>query len=281
MDRSHAAVHLDLDGGAHIFRAHRWRYEEPDDFLFKTGLCNALDFFDEAGVRATLFVIAEDVGDAHKRSLLREAVQRGHEIASHSLTHRKLTTLDRAEKRREIFDSREALAQSLGVAVAGFRAPGFDIDREALQMIAEAGYRYDSSLFPTADFARRTGVAEVSALPHYPLPDSSLIELPLPGYRPLPWPFHPSYSLVLGTWYFRLGLLSFRRNHAPLVLLFHLTDFAQPLRQSILPNRRARLFTLSHLGSEAKRHRCRQMLELVAGEYRLTQTAELLNQPNR
>jgi hypothetical protein len=99
----------------------------------------------------------------------------------------------------------------------------------------------------------------------------------MPAYRPLPWPFHPSYSLVLGTWYFRLGLRAFRRSHAPLVLLFHLTDFAEPLREAILPNRRARLFTLSHLDSGAKRQRCRQMLNMVAREYRLAATSELLN----
>jgi peptidoglycan/xylan/chitin deacetylase (PgdA/CDA1 family) len=268
---------MDLDGGAHIFLAHHWRYDGPDDTLFESGLRSALDFFDETGVRATLFVIAEDLGNTHKRNLLREAVRRGHEIASHSLTHRKLTTLDRTAKRREIFDSREALSQSLGVAVAGFRAPGFDIDRESLQMIAEAGYRYDSSLFPTADFASRVGVAELSALPHHPLPGSSLIELPMPAYRPLPLPFHPSYSLVLGTWYFRLGLTSFRRNRAPLVLLFHLTDFADPVPRAFLPHRRARLYTLSHLDGDVKRRRCRRMLDMVAREYRLAATSELLS----
>ena len=123
VERISAAVHLDLDGGAHVFRAHGWRYEAAADPLFETGLRTALDFFDEAGVRATLFVIAEDLALPFKRELIRDAVRRGHDIASHSLTHRDLTTLGRAEKWREIFESRERLAQSMGHWLRRFWKP--------------------------------------------------------------------------------------------------------------------------------------------------------------
>jgi len=277
MESNPAAVHLDLDGGEQVFRAHGWKYEAASDALFETGLRGALDFFDEAGLRATLFVVADDLADPRKRKLIADAVRRGHDIASHSVTHRQLTALDRGEKWREISESRERLAQSLGVEIAGFRAPGFAIDRESLQMIADAGYQYDSSLFPATDLASRAGFAAVSASPQRPLTDSPLVELPMPAYRPLPFPFHPCYSLVLGVWYFRLGLRLFRRTRAPLVLLFHLTDFADPLPQSALPHRLAGMYTLSHLSSGAKRRRCRQMLKIVAGEYQLGPTHMLLS----
>jgi peptidoglycan/xylan/chitin deacetylase (PgdA/CDA1 family) len=271
-----ATIHLDLDGGVHIYRVNGWRYKAPDDLLFETGLRQALDFFDRAKVRATLFVIAEDLGDPRKRELLSEAVRRGHDIASHSLTHRKLTTLNSDDKRREIFESRERLAQELGVEVRGFRAPGFDTDRESLELIDSAGYSYDSSLFPTPGVARRVGISNLCASPHYPLEDRQLVELPLPAHWPLPFPFHPCYSLVLGEWYFRAGLRRFRRTAAPLVLLFHLTDFADPLPENLLPNRMASLYTLSHINGERKRKRCEQMLELVNRQYELVETKTLL-----
>src|SRR4029453_1641046 len=121
MDPIPAAVHLDLDGGADVYRAHGWKYESRDDPLFETGLRKALDFFDEAGMRATVFLIAKDLAEPRKLELLRDAVRRGHEIASHSVSHRKLTALSRDEKWREISESRERLAQSLGVEIAGFR----------------------------------------------------------------------------------------------------------------------------------------------------------------
>lgn len=268
---------MDLDGGAHVFRAHGWRYGASADTMFETGLRTALDFFAEAGVQATLFVIAEDLAEPRKLELLRDAVRRGHDIASHSVTHRKLPALERGEKWREIFESRERLAQSLGVDVKGFRAPGFAIDHESLQMVAEAGYQYDSSLFPATGLANRVGVVALSASPHRLFADGPLVELPMPAYRPLPFPFHPCYSLVLGAWYFRLGLRLFRRTRAPLVLLFHLTDFADPLPRASLPHRLARVYTLSHLSSEAKRQRCGLMLNIVAREYQLSPTGMLLS----
>jgi hypothetical protein len=276
MDRIPAALHLDLDGAAHIYRIHGWAYTSPEDPLFETGLPRALDFFESVGVNATLFAIAEDLDNPRKRELLEEAARRGHEIASHTLTHRKLTSLSCEEKRREIFESRERLSKELAVEVRGFRAPDFALDAEALEMIAEAGYHYDSSLFPSASFARSVGLQSLSALPQRPLMDHQLLELPLPSHRPLPLPFHPCYSLVLGTWYFRLGLKSFQRTQAPLVMLFHLTDFADRLPEKYLHNPWARLYTLSHLTGEAKRERCERMLEIVRGEYQLVPTTELL-----
>lgn len=273
-----ATVHLDLDGGAHIFRAHGWAWRSDDDPLFMTGLRRALDFFERVGVKVTLFVIAEDLDDARKRESLREAVGQGHEIASHSLTHRKLTTLARDEKRHEIFESRARLKSELGVEARGFRAPGFAIDREALELIDEAGYVYDSSLFPNVGFARDIGVERLSASPHHPLAGRQLVELPMPAYSPLPVPFHPCYSLALGEWYFRLGLRLFRRTGAPLALLFHLTDFADPLPEDVLPNLMARIYTLSTLSAEVKLRRCERMLELVRREYQLVRSAQLLNQ---
>jgi peptidoglycan/xylan/chitin deacetylase (PgdA/CDA1 family) len=275
-DRLSAAIHLDLDGGTHIFRVHGWRHETDDDPLFETGLRQALDFFDSAKMAATLFVIAEDLKNPRKRELIKEAVRRGHEIASHSLTHRKLTTLDRSAKRREIFESRERIATQLGVQVRGFRAPAFDIDRESLELVGAAGYTYDSSLFPNNRSAHKVGVPELSVIPHGSLNSHSLIELPLPLHTPLPLPFHPCYSLVFGTWYFRAGLRAFRRRRAPLVLLFHLTDFADPLPDELLHGWKSKFFTLSYMSSEHKRERCEHMLELVQREYNVIDTTSLL-----
>jgi hypothetical protein len=267
---------MDLDGAKQIYRVHGWSYNAHDDPLFETGLRTALDFFDRAKVRATLFVIAEDLDNPRKRELLKDAVAKGHEIASHSLLHRKLTTLSHDEKRCEIFESRERIATVLGVEVCGFRAPGFEIDRESLELVAAAGYVYDSSLFPDAKCARKVGVPHVSDGPHCPLQHRSLLELPLPSPAPFPVPFHPCYSLVLGVWYFRTCLRKFRRTSAPLILLFHLTDLADPLPNDRLPNLNARLYTLSHLNREKKRRQCEYMLERVKHGYQLVDTTTLL-----
>jgi hypothetical protein len=277
-DAPPAAVHVDLDGARHIFRAHGWTWDGDDDPLFESGLRGTLEVLERLDVCATLFVIAEDLDDPRKAELIREALRRGHSIASHSTTHRKLSTLSADDKRAELFGSRERLQDALGCDVRGFRAPGFDLDEESYRLIGEAGYAYDSSVFPDRAFAARIGVDGIPQAPHRPLSDRPLWELPLPAHRPLPFPFHASYSLVFGMWYFRLGLSRFRRAGAPLVLLFHLTDFADPLPAGRLGGAGSKLFTLSHLSGAGKRRRCETMLREAGRRFRLTDTETLLRE---
>jgi peptidoglycan/xylan/chitin deacetylase (PgdA/CDA1 family) len=274
-DRPWALVHLDLDGAKHIYRAHGWSYRAADDPLFETGLRGALEVFAGSRIRATLFVIAEDLLDPRKRDLIRAAAEAGHEIASHSLTHPRLTTLEPVAKRREIAESRERLATELGVAVRGFRAPGFGIDRECLELIDEAGYTYDSSVLSPAVFVK-SAAFDRAAAPHRPLSGKPLIELPLPSSRRFSLPFHPSYSLVVGDWYYRTAVKQWRRHGAAFILLFHLTDFAEPVSSGTARGWKQRLFTLSYLSAARKRTRCREMLEFAKGQFHFADTTQLL-----
>jgi hypothetical protein len=268
---------MDLDGFTDICRVHGWPCGDDRDALSGSGMGNALEFFSRERIPATLFAIAQDVHDAAKRRRLHEAVTQGHEIASHSVTHRTLTRLSAEEKRREIVDSRATLQDALSVPVRGFRAPGFAVDAESLHFVEEAGYDYDSSLFPGRSGAKRVGLATIPVAPHHPLRGTGrLRELPMPPRASLPFPFHPSYSLVMGNWYFELGLRRVRPNAAPLVLLFHLTDFADPLPAYQLHGWKARLYTLSSISAADKLDRCRRMLEAVRKRYRIVSTAELL-----
>ena len=109
-----------------------------------------LDLFDEVGaalpsnsLRATFFVlgwIAERLP-----GLVREIAARGHEVASHGQSHRMCRPLPDAELKGELEDSKRLLEDIVGKEVAGFRAPNFSVDDRVLGLIAESGYRYDSS----------------------------------------------------------------------------------------------------------------------------------------
>lgn len=262
-NRPHAVVHVDLDGAEQIFRVHGRRWESARDSLFETGLRACLDLFEHCGIPATLFLIAEDLERPEKAELIEDAARRGFEIASHTVTHPDLTTLDRATKRREIFASRDRIAERFGAAPSGFRAPRFGFDDECADLLDEAGYRWDSSLFPRGEsrpFPLRGGVTE----------------LPMPPKLFGAAPFHPSYALALGDRLFRAGLRSVARSDAPLVVLFHLTDFAEPLPKQMLPSWKLKFFTLSHLSAARKRERCRAMLDLTARLYEIVPTARLL-----
>ncbi|HSK18806.1 MAG TPA: polysaccharide deacetylase family protein [Longimicrobiales bacterium] len=271
-----AAVHLDLDGARHIFRLHGWRYGDEHDPIFESGLRHALDTFDDAGVTATLFVIAEDLEDRSKRALIEEARQRGHEIASHSLTHCRLANLTRLEKQHEIAGSRSRIMQALGVAVDGFRAPDFSLDPECLELIADAGYAYDSSRIAASRRGAAKGMEPARAGAHRPLSGRDLIELPLPPHAPLPVPFHPSYSLVLGEWYFAAGQRMAPTDTGPFVLLFHLIDFTDPLPKALLSGWKQRLYTLSYLSGARKRAACRRMLERISGAFTISSTNSIV-----
>ena len=238
-------MHVDLDGATHIYDHHGWANHYISDPIFESGMRNLLPFLEANGIRATLFAIASDLDSPIKRELLEGAVAAGHEIASHSLTHAEFDRLDANAMRLELAESKDKIENNLRIEVRGFRAPSYQINRGAFETLADLGYQWDSSAFPTRRFARRLEVLDILPEPHRPLLDCPLLELPLPGYRPLPFPFHPSYSLLLGQFYFCSGLRRHRKSGAPLVLLFHLIDFADPLPKDRLVGLRSRLYTLS------------------------------------
>jgi polysaccharide deacetylase family protein (PEP-CTERM system associated) len=108
-----------------------------------------LDLFSGAGVSATCFFL----GWIAKRfpHLVREAQERGHEVASHGLEHRLVYEMTADEFLADAKASREILEDITGNAVHGYRGPGFSVTEATpwfFERLAEAGYRYDSSVFP-------------------------------------------------------------------------------------------------------------------------------------
>ncbi|MFI5235118.1 MAG: XrtA system polysaccharide deacetylase [Gemmatimonadales bacterium] len=113
------------------------------------GVRELLDLMNAASATGTFFVLG---WLAERRpELVRAIAGAGHEIASHGWDHRRVTDQTPAEFRDSARRSKRELEDITGAAVMGFRAPSFSIvpGREwALDILAEEGYRYDSSLFP-------------------------------------------------------------------------------------------------------------------------------------
>ncbi len=103
----------------------------------------------EHKTKATFFVlgyIAE-----HNKSLIEEIHNQGHQIASHGYSHKVLMQMSPAEFRDDLLRSREVIKLVTGVYPRGFRAPSFSITPQtkwALEILSEAGFEYDSSIFP-------------------------------------------------------------------------------------------------------------------------------------
>jgi polysaccharide deacetylase family protein (PEP-CTERM system associated) len=108
-----------------------------------------LDLFSEKNVRVTCFFLGY-VAERYPH-LVTEALNRGHEIASHGYSHRLIYTMSPQAFLEDARKSREILEGISGQAVNGYRAPGFSVTAETpwfFEKLVEAGYRYDSSVFP-------------------------------------------------------------------------------------------------------------------------------------
>jgi polysaccharide deacetylase family protein (PEP-CTERM system associated) len=108
-----------------------------------------LEMLDEFGVKATFFVlgwVAE-----RKPGLVKEIVRRGHELASHGYGHQRVCNQTREEFRSDVKRSKSILEELAGKPVIGYRAPSYSISLDTLwayDELLDAGYRYDSSVFP-------------------------------------------------------------------------------------------------------------------------------------
>lgn len=111
----------------------------------------ALDLLAASGAKATFF----SLGWVAERfpGLIRDIVAEGHELASHGYGHAKVFDQSPQAFRQDVARTKSLLEDIAGVEVAGFRAPGFSINRTtpwAYEILAETGYCYSSSSHPIA-----------------------------------------------------------------------------------------------------------------------------------
>jgi len=158
-----------------------------------------LDLLESHGVRATFFVL----GWVAERDpeLVREIAARGHEVACHGHGHVLPMQLTEQEFRDDLTRSRQALEDISGTPVIGYRAPSFSISERHLKILAEYGFRYDSSFHPFALHRRYGRLAHLGARlrPGVYRTDDGLIELALPVER-----FGAASFPVSGGGYFRV-----------------------------------------------------------------------------
>jgi len=184
---SAAALTIDVEDWFHPELV--YRHVTPGDArtVVVAGTESLLDLLRRHEARATFFVL----GDVAKRhpDLVRRIAAEGHEIACHGMTHRPLWKLDPESFRGELRDFRAAIRAALGADDSiGFRAPTFSLDRGtvwALQVLAEEGFRYDSSIFPRrvrmygVDGAPLGAYRPAADDPARHAPNGPLVELPV------------------------------------------------------------------------------------------------------
>lgn len=145
-----AAINVDIDSLHLYYRIHGLDEARATNAVWERGVVRFAELFARLDIKATFFVVASDIARwPAARAVAEDLVKAGHELASHSLTHPYdlVRQHDRAV-RTELEQSRAIIGEMRGAPCTGFRAPGYTMTPRVLRMIREAGYRYDSSLFP-------------------------------------------------------------------------------------------------------------------------------------
>jgi polysaccharide deacetylase family protein (PEP-CTERM system associated) len=190
-----------------------------------------LDLFAAKGVKATFFVVGEVARS--EPLLVQRIVDEGHELACHGMTHRPLWQMSADELRADLVEFSRVMRELVPASdCIGFRAPTFSLDSRttwALRVLEEAGYRYDSSVFPM-----RTplyGVAGAPVAPYRPCAEDltqsgdagSLVEFPISV-----WSWAGIRLPVCGGFYLRALPFSLVRtcllqisSQRPLTIYFH------------------------------------------------------------
>jgi polysaccharide deacetylase family protein (PEP-CTERM system associated) len=108
-----------------------------------------LEQLHERGIIATFFLVGEFA--RQNPDLVRAIHQAGHEVASHGWDHRRIVDMTPPLFREDLRRSVDTLQQIVGEPVLGYRAPTFSLVRRtawAIDVLAEAGLVYDSSIYP-------------------------------------------------------------------------------------------------------------------------------------
>lgn len=193
-----------------------------------------LQLFADSNVKATFFVlgwVAERVPE-----LVRDIAKEGHEVACHGYSHELVYNQSPEVFRQETVRSKSLLEDIIQAPVYGYRAASYSItDRSlwAIDVLCEAGFKYDSSIFPirhdrygipgSPEHPYNLDSPNGQVLTEFPLSTASIL-----GYR-LP---------VAGGGYFRLypyrltkmGLSQINRKDQPFIFYMHPweIDPAQP-----------------------------------------------------
>ena len=224
-----------------------------------------LDMLAARGIRATFFVLGW-VARKHPE-IVRAIAAAGHEVASHGMSHRLVYTQTPQEFRQETVDAKALLEDQCQQPVLGYRAATYSITRKslwALDILCEAGFQYDSSIFPMRH--DRYGIPDANPLPHVLTAPGGgkLVEFPISVLH-----FSGATIPVAGGGYFRLFPYRFTRwalrriNRQGQEFVFYLHPWEVDPQQP----RIAKAGVLSRFRHYQNLNRCQERLNRLLGDF--------------
>jgi polysaccharide deacetylase family protein (PEP-CTERM system associated) len=194
---------FDLEEWFHILdlpNAPNYISEKDTIYRAERGLERFLELVDRYRVSCTFFVL----GWLAERTpgLLKKIDTSFHEIGSHGYGHELITSLKPSVFRNDIHRAKKSLEDLIGKEIIGYRGPGFSITKNnlwAFDIIAEAGYVYDATLYPGEH-----GHGGIPGLPVRPFSMVTLNGLRLEEYPMSLLEIGPMRLTFSGGGYFRL-----------------------------------------------------------------------------
>ncbi|MFT5467163.1 MAG: peptidoglycan/xylan/chitin deacetylase (PgdA/CDA1 family) [Verrucomicrobiales bacterium] len=254
-----ASLSLDLDNLWSYMKTHGdagWESLPSYFDLVVPRILAMLETFDQ---KITFFVVGKDAEQPKNLGPLRAIANSGHEIGNHSLWHEPaFNTYNHIKTHTEVTHAEKAIEEAIGVKPRGWRGPGFSYSRDLLEILADRGYEYDASTFPTflgpiarifyflksglkkADREKRKdlyggwldGFRTLKPF-HWDLSDDQqLLEIPVTTMPFFKTPIHASYLLYLAKFspklarlYFKMALALCKLTRTAPSFLLHPTDF--------------------------------------------------------
>ena len=150
-----------------------------DDYLCRIpeNMDRILALFDDKNIKATFFTL----GWVAKRypDMVKQLVENGHEVASHGMTHTRVTTQTDQAFRMDIRESKQLLEDLTGQPVNGYRAASYSINESnkwAWDALRDEGFLYSSSISPIKHDLY--GMPNAPRFPFFPL-DDDFLEIPV------------------------------------------------------------------------------------------------------
>jgi len=178
----HSCLTIDVEDWFHILDSpavpgfERWPFLES---RIERNLEELLDVLDSFSVKVTFFWLGW-LAERYK-DLVRICHDAGHEIASHGYAHVLAYEVGPRIFKEDITLSKNILENIIGDQVRGFRAAGFGITEKApwaFNVIKQAGYQYDSSVFPAS--RGHGGIADAPLTPYFiETQKGHLLEIPM------------------------------------------------------------------------------------------------------
>jgi polysaccharide deacetylase family protein (PEP-CTERM system associated) len=266
------ALTIDFEDWYHGIELPMSRWAGLEDRIESSGR-RVLELLSAEGVKATFFVLAP-VAERHPR-LIEEITSEGHEVATHGYSHTLVYRQDAATFREELLRSISVLEDLTGARVLGHRAPYFSITRAslwALDVIAEIGLRYDSSIFPVTNY--RYGIPDAPRWPYEATAGgTTLHEFPITTWR-----IARRNLPVGGGAYFRIlpyaltrrAILSINSQKRPAVFYLHPWELDPDHPRLHLPRR---ISATHYANLRATEKRLRRLL----GDFRFAPMREVLH----